>query len=639
MRRLTIALIGASLLIAPLARAQFGTVPPAKDLVQISADKVVVGPGGRAMAHVTLTVLKGWHINANPAADENSIPTEVSVESASGLTCGQAVYPRPRIEKLAFSDQPLLVFDGSTVIQVPVSAAATAKPGTHSLAGVVRFQACNDQICLPPAKLKFELVVEANPAISSSGPSAGLPSGQTPTREPVATTPAPGSTPAAGELTTPDTRNSLQSSRGFTTAPPVGGAGATSVAGGPLADVLNRGGWIAYLSLFLIGLALNLTPCVYPMIGVTVSIFGARRAAPPLQVFGSALLYVLGMATMYSVLGLVAAFTGGLFGGFLANPIVQAGIGVLLIALSLSMFGLYEFNMPPALLSRLGGVGPTGAIGIFASGLVVGVFAAPCIGPPIVALLGVVAARGDPWFGLSAFFTLAMGLGFPYLLLATFSNLISALPRSGEWMVWVKKVFGVILVAVGLNYILLSLAPKLAGWVLPTALILGGLYLGFLEKSTSQWKGFRLLKWLVGAVGIIAGAAIIALAPSSQLQFEDGTRAALGSSLKGETPVMIEFSAAWCVPCHEMDRTTFADRRVIAAARGFRAFRVDLTHYDSPESEEWRREYGIAGVPTVVFVAPGGNEVREARVEGVMTAEEFVKRMERVAALGRAASR
>jgi len=636
MRRLSIALIGIALLLAPLAHAQQGAIPPAKDLVQISADKVVVGPGGRAMAQVTLTVLKGWHINANPAADESSIPTEVTAESVSGLSCGPAVYPKPRIEKLSFSDQPLLVFDGSTVIQVPVAAVANAKPGTRSLDGEVRFQACNDQICLPPAKLKFELVVEVNPALSSSGPSTRLPGGEAPAHEPVAITPAPQTgTPAPGES---PGGNRLNSTRGFATAPPAG-AGATSAAGGPLADVLNRGGWLAYLTLFLIGLALNLTPCVYPMIGVTVSIFGARRAAPPLQVFGSALLYVLGMASMYSALGLIAAFTGGLFGGFLQSPIVLIGIGVLLIALSLSMFGLYEFNMPPALLSRLGGVGPTGAIGIFASGLVVGVFAAPCIGPPIVALLGVVAARGDPWFGLRAFFTLAMGLGFPYLLLGTFSNLISALPRSGEWMVWVKKVFGVILAAVGLNYALLALAPKLAGWVLPVALILGGAYLGFLERSMSQRKGFRALKWVTGAVGIIAGAAIIALTPSSHVEFESGTRAALGSALKGETPVMIDFSADWCVPCRELDRTAFADPRVIAAARGFRAFRVDLTHYDSPESEAWRREYGIAGVPTVVFVAPGGAEVREARVEGVVPAGEFVQRMGRVASLGRAAAR
>src|SRR5258708_21708980 len=204
----------------------------------------------------------------------------------------------------------------------------------------------------------------------------------------------------------------------------------------PLTDVLDRGGWAAFLTLFLIGLALNLTPCVYPMLSVTVSVFGARRSAPSLQVVGSALLYVLGMATMYSVLGVTAAFTGGLFGGWLANPLVSVGIGLLLIGLSLSMFGLYELTPPAAVLNRLGDAGTTRAIGIFLSGLVVGVFAAPCVGRPVVALLAVVGQKGDPWFGFTSFFTLAMGLGAPYLVLGTFSNLIQRMPRSGEWMLW-----------------------------------------------------------------------------------------------------------------------------------------------------------------------------------------------------------
>src|SRR5262249_9254655 len=156
----------------------------------------------------------------------------------------------------------------------------------------------------------------------------------------------------------------------------------------------------------------------------------------------------------------------------------------------------------------------------FASGLVVGVFAAPCIGPPIVALLAVVAARGDAWFGMRTFFTLAVGLGFPYLLLGTFSNLLSALPRSGEWLVWVKEVFRVILAAGGLNYALLALAPRLAPWVLPVALVLGGLYLGFLERSASARRGFRTLKWLTGAAAVMAGAALVALAPAGGVTFE-----------------------------------------------------------------------------------------------------------------------
>jgi thiol:disulfide interchange protein DsbD len=588
------------------ANAQGAAIPPASELLKPSADKLVLAPGGHANAQVTLAVLKGWHVNANPATDENSIATEVGVTGSGALGAAKALYPKPRIEKLSFSDQPLLVFDGETVVQVPISASALAKPGAYVLSGTVRFQACNDQLCLPPASATFEVPVEVNPAASSStAPPAGAGSGG----EPSASAGAP----------------RLQGTQDFATAPPKGGGAMLS--GGPLADLLNRGGWGAYLTLFLIGLALNLTPCVYPMIGVTVSIFGARRAAPPAQVVGSALLYVLGMAAMYTTLGVVAALTGGLFGGFLQSPLVLVGIGALLVALSLSMFGLYELQPPAALLTRIGGAGATSAIGVFASGLVVGVFAAPCIGPPIVALLAVVAARGDAWFGMRTFFTLALGLGFPYLLLATFSNLLSALPRSGEWMVWVKKVFGVILAAVGLNYALLALAPRLAPWVMPAALILGGLYLGFLERSASNRRGFRLLKWITGAAGVMAGAALIALTPASGVTFEAGTRAALGAALHGDQPVMIDFSADWCQPCHELERMTFTHPKVKDAVKGFRAFKVDLTRYDSPESEAWRREYQITGVPTVVFVRPGVGEVRDARVEGFLPPDQFIVRL------------
>src|SRR5206468_6693110 len=134
---------------------------------------------------------------------------------------------------------------------------------------------------------------------------------------------------------------------GFVTGPPTGPSGLPpGLTGNSIARAFARNSLAAFLSLFLIGLALNLTPCVYPMLGVTVSIFGARRAAPPLQVFGLALIYVLGMATMYSTLGVVAALTGGLFGAALQSPIVLFVIGALLAALAFSMFGLYELQAP-----------------------------------------------------------------------------------------------------------------------------------------------------------------------------------------------------------------------------------------------------------------------------------------------------
>ena len=374
------------------------------------------------------------------------------------------------------------------------------------------------------------------------------------------------------------------------------------------------------------------------MIGVTVSIFGARRAAPPLQVAGLALVYVLGMALMYSALGLIAAFTGGLFGGLLQSPLVLGGIGLLLVALSLSMFGLYEIQLPPALLARLGGSGTTSALGVFASGLVVGIFAAPCIGPPVVALLAVVGAKGDPWFGFWSFFVLAMGLGAPYLVLGTFSNLLQTLPRSGEWMVWVKKVFGIVLFAVGAFYLLLAAAPKLTEWVAPVALIVGGAYLGFFERSAAGRRGFTRLKRVSGGAAVVAGILLASLAPRPAIRFDAFDQAALDASLGSGALVVLDFTADWCVPCHELERITFSDARVAEALRPFHRFRVDLTRYDSPEAERWRREYEITGVPTVVFLTREGRELRAARVEGFLPPGPFLERVRLAAGGARRAS-
>lgn len=620
LRRLSIVMLAlcATLLALP-AHAQFGDAPKPEELVKVAAPKVALKAGGAAGVAVTLTVLDGWHINAHPAA-EGMIETAVEIAAAHGVSAAPATYPPPQIEKLAFDDNPLLVWSHEATVRVPLRAAASTVNGAHTLKGVVRFQACNDQVCMAPTRVPFEVVVEV---------SGGAAAGSVP----------PADTAASATTTPPPTQDAIPApSAGFEVAPPAGAdarAPRNAALDNPLARRLGSGTWAAYLTIFLIGLALNLTPCVYPMLGVTVSIFGARRAAPPLHVVGFALLYVLGMALMYSALGLLAAFTGGLFGAFLQSPVVLVAIGVLMIGLSLSMFGIYEINLPPALLSRLGGATATSAAGVFLSGLVVGVFAAPCIGPPVVALLAVVGAKGDPWFGFTSFFTLAMGLGFPYLILGTFSNLIQTLPRSGEWMVWVKKLFGVILLAVGLYYLMLVVNADWVEWVLPVALFAGGIYLGFFEKSANARPGFRSLKWITGVAAVIAAVWFSSTNLAKGLEFRDASEATLHAAAASGRPVMVAFSADWCVPCHELENLTFTDARVIRAAREFETFAVDLTRYDSPEADRWRRQFGITGVPTVVFLGADGREVREARVEGFLPADAFLERM-RVAAAGAA---
>lgn len=580
-----------------------GGLVEARALVQVTAMPVTVPAGGTATTAVTLVVSPGWHINANPPSLDYMIPTVVKLRAENGIRAGAPAYPRPKEQKLSFEETPLRVFDGEAVVRLPVVVAAGTAPGAVTAQGTVQFQACNDEVCLAPASVPFEVMVTVV-AGDTSATGVAIPPADTTLPEP-----AGGAAPSGA---------------GFTTAPPPGAASGAAGQG----DM----GLAFFLGLFLSGLALNLTPCVYPMLGVTVSIFGARKeSASPVQVAGLALLYVLGIATMYTGLGVAAAFTGGLFGGLLQNPLVLAGIGVLFIVLSLSMFGVYSLQPPPWLLERLGGSGRTNAVGVFLSGLVVGVFAAPCIGPPVVALLALVGARGDPMFGFTTFFTLAMGLGAPYLVLGTFSGLLARLPRSGDWLIWVERLFGVILFSVGAFYLMLGFAPKLAAWVPPVALLAGGIYLGFLEKSAAARAGFRRLKMAVGALAVLAGVVLVATTPSQGVVFEPFDEAAMAGTLRQGNPVVLDFTANWCVPCHELERVTFADRRVREAMKRFRAYRVDLTHYDSPEAERWRKQYGITGVPTVVFLAPDGSEVRAARVEGFLGPAAFIERI-RVAA-------
>ncbi|HEV2105777.1 MAG TPA: cytochrome c biogenesis protein CcdA, partial [Candidatus Eisenbacteria bacterium] len=411
-------------------------------------------------------------------------------------------------------------------------------------------------------------------------------------------------------------------------------AGGSAAAQQRLEGALARGGPWWFLALFVGGLLLNLTPCVFPMLGVTVSIFGARRREPLPRVLAHATLYVLGLCVMYSALGVAAALTGGLFGALLQNAWVNVGLGALLIGLSLGMFGVFEMQPPAWVLNRLGGANATSALGLFVSGLGVGIIAAPCVGPFVVAVLALVARRGSAPFGLATMFTLSFGLGFPYLFLATFSNLLQRLPRSGGWMEWVKKVFGVVMSAIGLDYVLLGLAPRLSPWVLPAALLLGGLYLGFLEKSANERRGFVGLKRGAGLAAVAGGVALVLFmqgAAARALTFRPYDAGAVAASFAAGRPVMLDFSADWCVPCHELELETFADPRVVAAARGFDAYRVDLTRYDSAESGRWRAQYAVAGVPTVVFLRPGGDEARAARVEGFVPADAFLARLKRVA--------
>ena len=378
------------------------------------------------------------------------------------------------------------------------------------------------------------------------------------------------------------------------------------------------------IGVFFVGLGLNLTPCVYPMLSITVSLFGTRKSTNRFQAFAKALIYVLGMATMYSVLGTGAAVTGDLFGAALQNKWVLVGLSVVLTLVALSMFGLYVFQLPSAWIAKLTQKKGAGLIGLYFSGMLVGLIAAPCIGPPVVALLTYVSTKGDPTFAFWTFFVMSLGLGLPYLVLGTFSGLLSKLPKSGVWLIWVERLFGVIMLTVAGFYLSLALYPEGIKWVIPSALIWGGIYLA-LERSAKYPENFSGFKKAFGALAVIIGLLLPAFMPKEGVVWETFTPQRLEASLEAGKPVVIDFYADWCIPCHELDQFTYSDPQVIKALEGFGRFKVDLTTPDAVEAQELIGRYEIIGVPTVLFLEPSGDEVEGTRLTGFVPADEFLE--------------
>jgi thiol:disulfide interchange protein DsbD len=203
------------------------------------------------------------------------------------------------------------------------------------------------------------------------------------------------------------------------------------------------------LGIFAGGLALNLTPCVYPMIPITVSFFGGRagRDKPSqIKLVLHGICYLMGLALTNSTLGVVAALTGGLMGAMLQNPIVLAVVASVLVLFATSLFGLWELRMP-GFLTQAAGKSYSGYFGSLFMGLTLGVVAAPCIGPFVLGLLTWVTGMGNPCFGFLIFFILSLGLRLPLFVLALFSGQLQRLPKAGGWMIWVRKLMGWTLVA------------------------------------------------------------------------------------------------------------------------------------------------------------------------------------------------
>ena len=521
----------------------------------VNVDKV--RQGSEFKIALVAKIKEGYHIQA-PKPPEGFIATTLTVEAPKGFSVVRIWYPPTEVKEMLGQKLPL--YEGTQIFAALLKVDKSVKTGKANLTLKLRYQACDDKSCYPPRTLTLTVPVE-------------IVSPNTPVK-------------SVNEEVFKKLPKDLKSTPSV---PKEHEGKKESAAGGineRIANALKSGSIVGALILvFFGGLLMNLSPCVFPMIPIVVGYFGQQAEGMFIRRVALGAVFLLGLVTMYSGVGLIAALTRSMFGSFLQNPWVLLTVTVVLLALALSMFGVFEFMTPQSAVSGFQkGVELVSAprfwiklVGAFLMGLLIGIVAAPCVGPAVVALLGA-APLLDPLTLFLLFFVLALGLGLPYLLLAIFISAANRL-RSGAWNAWVNRFFGVVLFAAAVYF----------GY--QTAYAFG------LIKSEHPWRPY--------------------------------TPQALEIAVKEGKPVVIDFWATWCLACKELEHKTFSDPRVKERLREFVTLQVDMTTGKDETAKEAHRRFKVRGLPTVVFIGRDGKERQDLRLEGFEPPESFLQRLEK----------
>jgi len=528
--------------------------------------------------------------------------TSVTPIPAPGFVFREVRTLTPTVEK----NDPYLgiirVYKEKAEFELPVSVDRSVEPGAKTLSVEVGYTGCTEEVCFLPEKKTLEVNFTVVPGTGAAAPSQ-----------------------VSADINQKSGNNS-------------------SLETNPFRKTAEKFGLIGVMAAaFFWGLLASLTPCVYPMIPITVSVIGANTAGSIFRGFMLSVCYVLGMSLTYSILGTVAALSGGLFGEYADHPAVRIIVAGVFVILALSMFDFFYIQMPSSISSRLGGRKGTGPVGIFLTGAAAGMVVGPCVGPMLVGLLIYIAAVGSKIQGFLILWSFALGLGMLFLLIGTFSSVAASLPKAGIWMEKIKHFFGVLMLGAALYYVEPLIPEKTFSLILGIFLIGIGVFIGGLDPLNAESGSWKRLWKAAGIVFLALGIGYAAkFTLNGQMQIPANTAAVKGivwlndeaaglsRAAAQNQPMMIDFSAEWCAACKKLERETFIAPEVIQLSESFVCIRIDCTDAAQPEVRRLQKKYGIKGLPTLIFTDSQGNMLPERSVTEFVKPEILLERMRQV---------
>lgn len=549
-----------------------------------------------------------------------------SIEGPPGITIARVSLPPGELkEDPTFGKEEVYYHPIDAVIHIKRAGIAADRVVLHA-----SYQGCNVPlgVCYPPIEKTFTVVLAA----------AGL----------------SGNAPAALASRTVDSRTNAAAASGSAVDP--------TDADGISRLFVQHGLWTVAAAFFGFGLLLAFTPCMLPMIPILSGIIvGRGQQVTRGRAFALSLVYVLAMAVTYALAGVAAGLAGTLLSSYLQNAWVLGGFAAIFVLLALSMFGLYELQLPASLQTRLAGAAgqTTGGrvAGVFLMGMLSALIVGPCVAAPLAGALLYIGRTHDMALGGLALFSLAIGMGVPLLAIGTAAGAL--LPRAGAWMTSVQRLFGVLLLAVAI-YLVSPVIPALAQMLLwALLLIVAAIYLHAIDPLPVAAPGYRRLGKGVGVIALVTGVALLIGALSGSrdpLQPLAGLRGnAAAGDAKAAAPasadsmfvpvhsvaefdaqlqaahgryVMLDFWAEWCVSCKEMDRFTFGDPKVQARLKDVLLLRADVTA-NSADDQALLKRFALFGPPGIIFFDRQGKETGH-RVIGFMDADQFIRRLDQI---------